>query len=293
MNLYSILRGIVNHPLNQDNKLKAIKRFFYWQINVRLNPYPVIYQFTDRSKLIIQKGMTGATGNLYCGLHEYTDMAFLLHFLRSSDLFVDIGANIGSYTVLSAAHVGANTISIEPVPATFINLENNILVNRLSEKVTTLNIALGSKKGMINFTTTLDTVNHVATSGETNVASVDIDLLDNVLNAHGYPSLIKIDVEGFETEVLNGATNMLLSDKLKAIIIELNGSGLRYGYDEKYIHNLLLENKFRPYNYNPKERILSEVDHFGSHNTIYVRDVDFVVERLKSAPQFKILGTII
>jgi hypothetical protein len=40
--------------------------------------------------------MTGATQNLYCELHEYNDMAFLLHFLREEDSFADVGANIGS-----------------------------------------------------------------------------------------------------------------------------------------------------------------------------------------------------
>ena len=45
--------------------------------------------------------MTGATGNIYCGLYEFLDMAFLLHFLRNGDLFGDIGSNIGSYTVLA------------------------------------------------------------------------------------------------------------------------------------------------------------------------------------------------
>jgi hypothetical protein len=37
-----------------------------------------------------------ATGNLYVGLHEFEEMAFLLHFLRRGDLFADVGANVGS-----------------------------------------------------------------------------------------------------------------------------------------------------------------------------------------------------
>lgn len=46
--------------------------------------------------------MTGATGNWYCGLQEYEDMSFVLHALRPGDLFVDVGANIGSYSILAA-----------------------------------------------------------------------------------------------------------------------------------------------------------------------------------------------
>ena len=63
--------------------------------------------------------MTGATGNIYTGLHEFEDMMFLLHLLRPGDIFVDAGANIGSYTVLASAVVGAKSISFEPVPPLF------------------------------------------------------------------------------------------------------------------------------------------------------------------------------
>jgi hypothetical protein len=117
------------------------------------NPY------THKCKLIVKKGMAGATGNLYCGLHEYQEMFFLLHFLRPNDLFVDIGANIGSYSILSAAHIGCDTISIEPVPSTFNHLIDNIRINGIKEKIEALNIALGAQEGTIAFTNNMGTGN--------------------------------------------------------------------------------------------------------------------------------------
>src|SRR5215212_3903441 len=126
MSLLKTLQYIVNHPLNRSNKLAAIKRYFNWQVSSRLNPHPVIYPFVEGSSLVVQKSMTGATGNVYCGLHEFNDMGFLLHFLRPGDLFFDIGANIGSYTILASAVVGASTVSFEPVPSTFRNLQKNV-----------------------------------------------------------------------------------------------------------------------------------------------------------------------
>src|SRR5882672_10375884 len=159
MSLFSLLKFITAHPLNRSNKIKAVSRFAKWQINTRLNPYPVIYSYTDKTKLIVQRSMTGATGNLYCGLHEFTDMAFLLHFLRKEDLFVDIGANIGSYTVLAGGHVGAKVLSVEPLPKTFEYLKDNIAINQIHDKVMAYNLALGNEKGNISFTTTFDTMN--------------------------------------------------------------------------------------------------------------------------------------
>ena len=172
MGLFSTINYILKHPLNQKSRASAFWRFVAWQINVRLNQHPIIYSFTERSKLIIARGMTGATGNLYCGLHEFNDMSFLLHLLRQEDLFVDIGANIGSYTVLSAAHVHAQTISIEPVPKTFQCLLDNIRINNIQEYVKEYNVALGAKKGEINFTFNLDTVNHVATDMDKHLIKV-------------------------------------------------------------------------------------------------------------------------
>lgn len=288
MNFISTIKFVITHPLNRNNKIKSIFRLLKWQINARLNPYPVIYPWTDKTKLIIQKGMAGATGNLYCGLHEYNDMAFLLHFLREEDTFVDIGANIGSYTVLASGHIRANTVSFEPAPSTFHHLENNIRINNIMDKVTAFNIALGSKKGSANFTSSLDTVNHIAGKNETNeTIKVPVDLLDNILNKKK-PALIKMDVEGFENEVIMGALETLKQNELKAIIIELNGSGARYGYDENIIHQTLTNLGFKPFQYIPSERALISLDKHNVNNTIYIRDMDFVMERIKTSEKFKI-----
>ena len=288
MQIFNVLKYIYNHPFNAENKMGGILKFFKWQISCLLNPYPILYTYTENARFIIKKGLAGATGNLYCGLMEYEDMAFLLHFLRSNDLFIDIGGNVGAYTILASAEINAKTIAIEPVPSTFKNLMDNILINNIQEKVNALNIGLGSKNGKLKFTKSFDAINHVATENETDTIEVDIDTLDTILLKEQCPILLKIDVEGFETEVIKGADTTLLNKSLKAIIIELNGSGQRYGYDERQIHNKLLEHGFKPYNYNPKTRQLMELETFGTHNTIYLRDKEYVEERIKSARKIKI-----
>lgn len=291
--LLRILKSIINHPINKDNKLNAIFRYLRWQINCRLNPFPIIYKYTEKSKLIVSKGMTGATGNLICGLHEYNDMFFLLHFLRQNDLFIDIGANIGSYTILASGHVEAMTISLEPVPSTFEHLTNNININRIQDRVRALNIALGSTSGKISFTKSLDTMNHVATNLDKDTIDVSVLTLDEILKEERIPALIKIDVEGFETEVINGAKDTLLENELKAIIIELNGCGERYGYDETKIHNTLIKNGFDPYFYEPIQRHLTKIESFGKLNTIYLRDFEFVCKRVENAQKVKIFNKTI
>ena len=290
MNVIKKLSFVYNHPFNSENKIRGVIRLLKWQINCRINPYPIVYPYTENSKLIIWKGLTGATGNLYCGLLEYNEMSFLLNFLRPSDLFVDIGANVGAYTILASAEIKAKTIAIEPVPSTFENLTANVLINQIQNKVETLNIGLSRKKGTLEFTKSHDTVNHVAKDHEKDKINVDVDTLDSIVKDK-YPSLIKIDVEGFETEVILGAENILNHEQLKAIIIELNGSGLRYGYDENKIHEKLIHKGFLPYDYNPKKRELKRLKKYSAHNTIYIRDVDYVEKRLSDSRKIRIGNT--
>jgi FkbM family methyltransferase len=287
MNIISIIKGIIKHPLNKKNKLAAITRFIQWQLRSRITRKPMMYQFTEKSKLIIKSGMAGATGNLYCGLHEFEDMSFLLHFLREEDLFIDIGANIGSYTLLASGQVGCTAIAIEPVPSTYTLLENNITLNNLQTNVTTMNIALGGEDGTISFTSALDTTNHVATKNEKDTIQVPMSRLD-AITLNKMPTLLKIDVEGFETEVIKGSKETLQKETLKAIIIELNGSGDRYGYNEVDIHNIFLSLGYKPFLYSPFERTLKEVNNFGRHNTIYIKDYNFVLKRIQTAPNIVI-----
>jgi hypothetical protein len=154
--------------------------------------------------------------------------------------------------------------------------------------VKALNIGLSSTIGSLKFTKSMDSVNHVATDTDTDIIDVNIDTLDNILLLEKAPSIIKIDVEGFETEVLLGATNTLNDNNLKAIIIELNGSGQRYGYDEINIHKMLLEYGFTMYSYNPFKREFTIANEIGNLNTIYLRDIDFVKKRVSSQRRISI-----
>jgi FkbM family methyltransferase len=291
--IYAILKYINKHPLAGKHRSLAYYKFFSWQIVQFLKPRERVVKFTSDSSLLVSKGMTGATGNIYLGLHEFNDMGFLLHFLRPNDLFYDVGANIGSYTVLASAHCKANTISFEPIPSTYSSLIKNIRLNNISNLVVAKNIGLGKNKTVLKFTTSLDTVNHVISGGESSVVNaveVQVETGDTILQESRCPILMKIDVEGFETDVLKGMPNLLSNLELKAIIIELNGSGGRYGFDEFEIHTTLLNLGFKPSEYNPFERTIKMIDGFGSFNTIYIRDVLFTTERIQTADKVTVFS---
>ncbi len=294
MGLLTTLRFVTDHPLNVGRKFDGLGRFTRWQIGSRLLPgSAVAVPFVNQSRLLITPGMTGATGNIYTGLHEFEDMGFLLHILRKDDLFVDVGANVGSYTVLAGAAIGAHCLSVEPLPATYEHLLDNIYLNRMQDRVTALNIGLGREEGTLRFSSGLDTMNHVLAKDEAGVpaAEVPVRRLDTIVD-DAEPAVLKIDVEGFETEVILGGEVTLARPSLLAVIMELNGSGRRYGYDEAAIHQTMLNHGFQTFSYQPftRELITLASTNADSGNTLYLKDVEQVAKRVKSAPPFQSRG---
>src|SRR5581483_7903411 len=144
LRMIRILSGIARHPLNRHRPFAAIGRFVAWQLGTRLLGAPVAMPFIGSTRLLVRRGMVGATGNVYYGLQEFEDMAFVVHALRQGDVFVDVGANVGSYTVLAAGVSGARCIALEPVPSTFDSLLDNVRLNDLTARVECHNVAAGS-----------------------------------------------------------------------------------------------------------------------------------------------------
>jgi FkbM family methyltransferase len=283
-----------SHPLNRGGRMQALSRILRWQISSRLLPeasflLPLVGQ--GAAGLLVRRGMTGATGNWYCGLDEMEDMGFLLHALRPGDLFLDVGANIGSYSILAAAGVGANVIAVEPISETFSSLLANVRVNDLANLISAHRIGLSAEPGALSFTTALDSMNHVLADGEEAASeTVQVTTMDALCEARS-PVVIKIDVEGHEMAVLRGAEQTLADPKLLAVIMELNGSGARYGISDANIDAWMTGRGFSRCRYSPLDRQLLQSDHSHNHrspktssNVLYARDFDALKRRVLTAP---------
>jgi FkbM family methyltransferase len=275
-------RFLYSHPLASKNLPSAISLWLKWQIGSRILKMPVIVPFVGESQLVAEIGMTGATGNIYSGLHEFVDMAFTLHLLQPGDLFVDVGANIGSYTVLASKVAGANSFSIEPVPKTFQCLQRNINLNNISSLVDSRCCAAGESHNALTFSSDLDTTNHVVNIDYVgDIIEVPVESLDHMLDQLR-PILIKIDVEGFEPEVIAGAVKVLLCDSLLAVLLETV---------DLTIEKRLRDSGFKPASYDPFERELTTSDKkYLSNNYLWIRNPMQITDRCKSAPKYQVLG---
>ena len=255
-------------------------------------PGPMAMPFVEDTYLFATRGMAGATGNWYCGLHEAAEMGFALHFLRPGDLFLDVGANIGSYSILAAGGVGTQVIAVEPIPATFAKLNRNVLLNGLAARIESHCIGLANEKSTLSFTQDQDTINHVAAVTETHSSlQLPVTTMDMLL-AGRVPAVIKIDVEGYEHSVMAGATMTLSNPGVAAVIMELNGSGARYGISDDKLLAQMREFGFTPYTYDPRLRYLKDWSH-SCDNAIFVRDPRTINDRTTQSTRYRLVtGTI-
>jgi len=143
--------------------------------------------------------------------------------LHPGSVFVDVGANVGYFTLL-ASTLGARVIAYEPTPSVFARLKENVALNNL-EDVQLVNSAVMDKPGVLSLHISADDPEANSLFGnESQSVQVPAVTLDDDLNARGidHVDLLKIDAEGAESFVLDGATRLLTSPRPPVVIVEVN-----------------------------------------------------------------------
>lgn len=154
-------------------------------------------------------------------------LAQLLSLCDAHTLFVDIGANIGIFSLLVASESGAQVLAIEPVRSTFHALVRNCRLNP-ALFVTPLNVALGAVPRVVDMTALPSSgINHVTSlaehQGESRQTAIQLSLDQLCLQelARDFEKVvIKIDVERYEFEVLAGMQQLLGGNLPIALCVE-------------------------------------------------------------------------
>ncbi|MBT8394998.1 MAG: FkbM family methyltransferase, partial [Bacteroidia bacterium] len=174
------------NPLTKNNKLSAYYRYIKFNTEQIFFNEERVYPFLSHTKFYAKKGLSGIVPNIYFGLHEVEEMGFLLHYLIPSDIFLDIGANVGAYTILASGEKNCKSIAIEPIPETFNYLKKNIELNKLDQKVTLHNVGLSYKNDRLFFSNNKDSMNHVVPIKSNNSIEIEVftanDLIKEPIN---------------------------------------------------------------------------------------------------------------
>lgn len=275
-----VIGNAMRHPLGGRRKLRTLAAIVRWQVASRLARRPLDFAWIAGTRLLVERGMTGATGNIYFGLHEVPDMAFMVHFLRPGETLFDIGANIGSYALLAANAAGARVVAFEPHPKTAAFLERNVAHNGLEGQIVVRRVGLSDRAGSGALTDTLDTMNHLTDGSQPGSTAVELETLDREAARHS-PVMLKIDVEGHEEMVLAGGAAALADPGLLGVEIEtvtpLIDRQLRAaGFTERF--------------YDPFKRRLQETPVTGllAANRLYLRNVADAQNRVTTAPVLRV-----
>lgn len=260
----------------------AFSRYIYWQLYSRLRARELWYS-RDGLKLVSIRGWPTTNGDYYFnGKAEFETIEFLTAYLAPGDLFVDVGAFTGSYSIQLAHKTGVEVIAFEPWSEACQVLMHLVKVNELADKVDVRNMSLGEKDQRVGFRIDHNFNNYVLppTAIETapdRIENVRMTTLDSVCQT--VPTAIKVDVEGYEYGVLLGGMNTLSNPALDIICIETMGLGEKYGWSDHKVINELRRFGFQKVAYDPNVRQVRLSD-VSTGMTIMVKNVGSVNDRL-------------
>lgn len=188
-------------------------------------------------------------------LFELPVVTFLRDWLRKGDVFVDVGANVGLFTVLGACCVGPHGRVIAFEPGRFVSdlLRRNCEINglhwvqceqlALSDRTGSLELHEGAP-GYDAFSSLGRVVHGSAVGGEFSTVSVPVACGDDWWAAHGKGRirLMKIDVEGAELDVIRGFRELLASGNVEALLVEITDEMAQAcGHTARAVWEALLE----------------------------------------------------
>ncbi|MEO6488846.1 MAG: FkbM family methyltransferase [Ferruginibacter sp.] len=234
----------------------------------------------DGYKLKFSRSALAVT--LFADKHERNeDEDILKKILRPGDTYVDVGSNIGTLVLTAAKAVtpSGKVIAIEAHPATFHNLRENILLNKF-HNIEAIHSAAGSKSGSIFFSDTNSDDQNKVVSDQSKGIKVNVNTLDHLLNHIRSIELLKIDVEGYEKYVLEGATQAL--QKTDVILYESwERHFLGFGYTTGNIITLLFENGFKVYKIlgNTIEMLTDSYSSLNCENLLALKDANSFCNR--------------
>jgi len=166
------------------------------------------------------------SSNIGCwaGVFERENQRLLTRLLRPGDRFVDVGANVGFFTLLGARRVGSGggVLAFEPLESNLELLRRHVELNGASQ-VSVIPTALADRSGRGSF-------GHQGSPSQARLdprgeTTVEIDTLDNALERKGWDSVraVKVDVEGAEARVLRGARRTMAAARPPAFLVATHG----------------------------------------------------------------------
>jgi FkbM family methyltransferase len=223
--------------MRPNSKLKRILKIFQYRLLHKWRPAHSICAALDQ--ITIEFRSTNKIGEeIFANSFERKERAILSKIIQDGDCVIDVGANVGFFTCLFATSVGSagKVIALDPTPSVYASLRRNVQRNKLDSTVECHNVALSAKEGRAIMTCFPDgsevynslgahvPVDHkVLAEGQLEVSVTTLDaILGNIIGEdESKVVFVKIDVEGFEQQVITGGVRTLAQARNCALMVEL------------------------------------------------------------------------
>jgi FkbM family methyltransferase len=173
--------------------------------------------------------------------HEHDIVQFVLQTLEPGDLFIDVGAMGGLYSILASHLVGPNgaVLAIEPNPHNVAVLSTNLRLNNL-RNVRIIPKGVGDRNATVPLFFDDAHLERSSMIQDTRCKQVDTEMVtvDSLVDTNQSVKILKIDTEGYDINVLQGATRTLLNTS--NVLIETTTSKTRHLLEQAGFHNTLL-----------------------------------------------------
>lgn len=205
---------------------------------------------------------------------------FFRDYLKSKDVVIDIGANIGTITLTCAAAVGkfGKVFSFEAHPKIFDFLSKNIQLNE-QKNIEQYNLALSDKSGCIFFSDVISDGQNKVLQNNSGI-KVTTKTLDSFEYFQNRISLLKIDVEGYELFVFKGGEKTL--EKTDCIYFEVvERLYQNYNYSSKDVFDFLFKNNFEIFSLESKKikKITNNFQLCESQNLLAIKNLNDFLKR--------------
>lgn len=235
----------LENPVRESYRHSIQEELYYRTLN-KLKDDPILAEIENFSMLLNPR-KPGLEKDLFThGTREKESVEILRDQMQTGMKVIDIGANIGFYTLIMRQESGekGKVTAIEPSPRNFELLERNLNLNSF-EDVDTVEKAVGKQKGVENLrmaeAPNLNRVNGIEESE--NTFRVECTTLDSLCTA---PDMIRMDVEGYEIEILKGMKRILQQEDFK-VFMEIHPWKMEefYGYEIQELWDILIDQGFR------------------------------------------------
>ncbi|HVO27022.1 MAG TPA: FkbM family methyltransferase [Candidatus Margulisiibacteriota bacterium] len=292
---FRFFRFALSHPSPLHNRIGAIGRFLLRQAHKRIVGRSLLINW-EGLQLDVGVSSTSAAAAYYLGRPDWWEFDFLERFLRYGDTVVDVGANVGVYSLFMGKLVGpgGTVIACEPDPESAGALRANVVRNHL-QHVEVVEAAVADKGGAVDFLSGLGTVSRIAADGgdhpSARVTLVTLDAVCRTCN----PVFAKVDVEGFEDLVLRGANQLMQRGFPKVWQLEVDPHRTQ---QTASVAAELARFRYRCFVWNPGTHVLvpHTLGSSNANNVLAIADIGFVEQRLKKAAPLQagqpgVLGT--